>query len=77
VTAPQSIGAGRKALEGKIGPGLIGHDLAAQYLDVPPSTLHGWNHRGIGPRSCRLGKHRKYLLSDLDAFIEARMTGAA
>ena len=53
-------------------PGVVGHQAAAEYLNVPPSTLHQWNHRGIGPRSAKLGKARKYRKADLDAFIDER-----
>lgn len=51
---------------------LISHTEAATYLGIPPATLHQWNHRGIGPRSYRIGKYRKYRYSDLNTFIESK-----
>ncbi len=51
---------------------LMSHVEAATYLNIPPETLHQWNYRGVGPRSYKIGKHRKYRLAELDAFIETR-----
>jgi excisionase family DNA binding protein len=51
---------------------LIGVEEASAYLGVPVRTLHGWTYRGEGPRSYRIGRHKKYRLSDIDAFIEAQ-----
>jgi DNA-binding transcriptional MerR regulator len=56
---------------------LISHADAAEYLDIPPATLHQWNHRGVGPRSYRIGKHRKYRHSDLDVFIASKASDQA
>ncbi len=53
---------------------LVGHEVAAEYMNVKPATLHQWNYRHIGPKSYKLGKHRLYRLSDLDSFIAARAT---
>jgi len=55
---------------------LIGHQEAAAYFDVPAATLHNWNSRGIGPRSYRIGKYRKYRIADLDEFIERKASDA-
>lgn len=52
--------------------GLVSHTFASNYLDVSPATLHAWNHKGSGPRSYRVGKHRKYRVSDLDLWLEGR-----
>ncbi len=52
--------------------GLVSHEKAAAFLDISPATLHAWNSRGVGPRSYRLGKHRKYRLRDLELFIEQK-----
>jgi predicted DNA-binding transcriptional regulator AlpA len=32
----------------------------ADFLGVPEATLYQWASRGIGPRSLRVGRHRRY-----------------
>ena len=54
-----------------LGP-LISHEEAAGYLGIPAATLHQWNSKGVGPRSYKIGRHRKYRAGDLEVFIEAR-----
>ena len=46
---------------------------AAEMLRVPVATLRWWRHKGIGPRSFKMGRHVLYRLSDLEAFIEERL----
>ena len=43
-------------------------DLAV-YLGVPVSTVYDWRTRGLGPRAYRFGKHLKFALSDVRAWI--------
>ena len=45
---------------------------AAEMLRVPVATLRWWRHKGIGPRSFKMGRHVVYQRSDLDAWIDAR-----
>ncbi|MDT4906761.1 MAG: hypothetical protein QOI69_2 [Pseudonocardiales bacterium] len=45
---------------------------AAELLRVPVATLRWWRHKGIGPRSFKMGRHVVYQRSDLDAWIEAQ-----
>lgn len=44
---------------------------AAEYTDVPASTLRWYRSTNDGPRSYKLGRHVYYDLEDLDAWIEA------
>ena len=44
------------------------HELAA-YLGIPISTVYGWRLHGKGPASRRFGKHLKFAISDVRAWI--------
>lgn len=46
---------------------------AARYLNFEVSTLEQWRWNGRGPRFVKIGRHVRYRLSDLDAFIEERV----
>ncbi|GAA3811005.1 helix-turn-helix domain-containing protein [Nocardioides panacisoli] len=51
-------------------------DQAAEQLCTPEATLRFWRHKGIGPRSAKLGRRIVYRQSDLDAFVEAQFEAA-
>jgi excisionase family DNA binding protein len=40
------------------------------HLRVPVLTLYQWRHRGIGPRSCRVGRHIRYRWQDVEAWLD-------
>jgi excisionase family DNA binding protein len=42
----------------------------ASYLGVPLRTVYGWRSRGVGPRGYRVGRHVRYVLDDVDAWLE-------
>lgn len=63
-------GAQQAAADALPSAGLIDHGAAARYLSTPAATLHGWNSRGIGPKSYRLGRRRMYRIEDLDRWLE-------
>lgn len=42
----------------------------ASYIDVPERTLEEWRRKGTGPRCVRIGKHVRYRLRDVDAWME-------
>ncbi|WP_240423700.1 helix-turn-helix domain-containing protein [Microbacterium halotolerans] len=44
-------------------------ELAA-YLGVPVSTVYDWRTRGLGPRAYRFGKHLKFAVADVRAWVE-------
>lgn len=48
----------------------LSHREAAKYLGVIPQTLHNWNNQKRAPRSVLRFGRRKYLVSDLDAFLK-------
>ncbi len=52
-------------------------ELAA-YLGVPVSTIYDWRTRGLGPPAYRFGKHLKFAVGDVRAWVERqRETGTA
>ena len=40
------------------------------FLGVPVPTLYQWRHKGIGPRSRRVGRHLRYKPDDVRAWFE-------
>lgn len=44
-------------------------ELAA-YLGVPVSTIYDWRTRGLGLPAYRFGKHLKFAVSDVRAWVE-------
>ena len=48
----------------------------ARFLDLPVATLYQMNHKKTGPRSYRVGRHRRYDPADVKAWLEARASDA-
>jgi excisionase family DNA binding protein len=46
----------------------------ADYLDVPVATIYGWRYRRQGPPGFRIGKHLRFRWSDIERWIEDRIT---
>ena len=44
------------------------HELAT-YLGIPVSTVYDWRVHGKGPAAYRFGKHLKFAVSDVRAWI--------
>lgn len=57
--------------------GLANSAAVAEYLDVPPRTMDQWAHQGKGPRFIRVGRHRRYRWSDVEAWLDANAQGGA
>ncbi len=51
---------------------LWSHRETAEYLGIPEATLHGLNYKGTGPRSYKVGRHRRYDPADVRRWLEAR-----
>lgn len=49
---------------------LLSTDEVARLLLVPVTTLYTWRYKGTGPRAFRVGKHLRYRLSDVMAWLE-------
>ena len=41
----------------------------SEWLGVPIQTLYGWNHRGVGPRPFKVGRHLRYEADDVQAWL--------
>lgn len=53
-------------------PGFWSHFETASFLGIPEATLHQLNYKGTGPRSYKIGRHRKYRPADVNAWCEQR-----
>lgn len=42
----------------------------ASYLGVPLRTVYAWRSRGDGPLGYRVGRHVRFVLDDVDAWLE-------
>lgn len=51
---------------------LWSHSETAAFLGLPPATLHQMLHKRTGPRSYKVGRHRKYDPADVAAWLEDR-----
>lgn len=66
----------RRSVPAKQDP-LWTHEETAAYLGIPTATLHGWNSRGIGPRSFRVGRYRRYHPSDVRRWLDEHASSPA
>jgi excisionase family DNA binding protein len=48
-------------------------DLAS-YLEVPIATVYAWRYRRQGPPGFRVGRHLRFRWSDVERWIEDRIT---
>jgi hypothetical protein len=62
---------------GAVGPvgDLMTTEDAARRLRRPVGTLRQWRHRGIGPRSFRVGGRVAYRVVDVEAWLAEQMSG--
>ena len=55
---------------------LIGVDELAVWLGVPIQTIYDWRLSGRAPRAHKIGKHLRFALSDVQAWLEEHHEGA-
>jgi excisionase family DNA binding protein len=48
-------------------------DDVSVFLGVPVATLYQWRHKGIGPKSRRVGRHVRYNPEDVRAWFEEQV----
>lgn len=48
---------------------LLSIEALAEYLGVPVTTIYDWRVDGKGPCAIRIGRHVKFALSDVQAWI--------
>jgi excisionase family DNA binding protein len=46
----------------------------ADYLGVSVATIYAWRYRQLGPPGFRIGKHLRFRWSDIERWIEDRIT---
>lgn len=51
---------------------LLSVEDLAEYLDVPIATVRRWRYIGTGPTSLKVGRHVRYRLADVDAWLDAQ-----
>ena len=51
---------------------LLSIEDLAEYLGVPVTTIYDWRVDGKGPCGIRVGRHVKFIQSDVLAWIEAQ-----
>ena len=51
---------------------LLSTEEVARILVVPVNTLYCWRYKGTGPKALRVGKHLRYRLVDVLAWLEDR-----
>ena len=49
---------------------LLSTEEVARILVVPVNTLYCWRYKGTGPKAYRVGKHLRYRLADVLAWLE-------
>ena len=52
-------------------PQALSEDQVARMLGITSSALRRWRRDGAGPRFRKLGRAVRYMLTDVEAFIEA------
>ncbi|MEU8220900.1 helix-turn-helix domain-containing protein [Micromonospora taraxaci] len=56
---------------------LWSHQQTADFLQIPAATLHQLNHKKTGPRSFKVGRHRRYDPRDVKTWLDTRASGGA
>lgn len=51
---------------------LLTLDELAAYLGLPKQTLYDWRVNGRGPRAYRIGKHLRFTVRDIRAWVEGQ-----
>jgi excisionase family DNA binding protein len=49
---------------------LLSIETLAEYVGVPVVTIYRWRTEGKGPCAVRIGRHLKFALSDVQAWLE-------
>lgn len=45
--------------------------VAAQHMGIPVATIYKWRSESGGPPCYKVGKHLRFRLSEVDAWVEA------
>ena len=69
-----AVNSGRKVIRPEHVHELMTEQEAAAYLGVSVSGMRKWRARQSGPSYAKFGRIIRYRKSDLDAFVESRIT---
>jgi excisionase family DNA binding protein len=47
----------------------------ANWIKVPVDTIYGWRSRGQGPKGIKMGRHVRYLRSEVYRWLTTRVDG--
>ncbi len=45
----------------------------ANYLGIPLQTVYVWAARGLGPERIKVGRHTRYRMSSVDAWLDSNV----
>lgn len=54
---------------------MLDSKAVSDHLGIPIRTLDQWSHRGVGPVFYKIGRHRRYRLEDVDAWVQQQRCG--
>lgn len=53
----------------KTSDALMTPDELGDYLQIPKATIYKWHSEGRGPVALKLGKHLRFVRSEIDAWL--------
>lgn len=56
---------------------LLSTEELAEFLGVPEQSVRKWRYLGTGPRGVKVGRHVRYRMSDVLAYLEQHADPAA
>lgn len=60
-------------MEAQPGDQLLASQELADYLGVPLRTVYVWAARGTGPERVRVGRHTRYRMTAVNAWLDAKV----
>ncbi len=60
-------------MEAQAADQLLGSQELADYLGVPLQTVYVWAARGTGPERVKVGRHTRYRMSAVNAWLDAKV----
>jgi len=55
---------------------LLSPEALADYLAVPVKTVYNWRSAGKGPRGIKVGRHVRFRMIDVQAWLEQNADAA-
>jgi excisionase family DNA binding protein len=51
---------------------MLSPEELAERVNVPVATVYAWRYKGEGPRGYRVGRHVRFSLADVEAWLDSR-----